>query len=245
MAGGKKVSTTPVSLGNRCFLAGSGRRSWQRPGRIFREEQDLFTREAGHLIHPCLPTALLLQYSRHDGVFTQPRARFGAATPPVMKKCAYCGRENADDAGQCGECGTALATEGASPASQLAAPENPARTLAERRMLFGALWCIGGVFVTAITYMAASGPGGGTYIVAWGAIVFGGIQFFRGLTGKDERPGVEDVGYDALDYATSLERQGRVQEAVAVYQKIVESYSDTAAGRDAQKSLESLKAKLG
>ncbi|MDP6634437.1 MAG: hypothetical protein QGG42_06040 [Phycisphaerae bacterium] len=48
-----------------------------------------------------------------------------------------------------------------------------------RNMLYGALWCIGGIVVTAATYSAASG--GGTYVVAWGAIVFGAIQFFRGL----------------------------------------------------------------
>ena len=47
-------------------------------------------------------------------------------------------------------------------------------------MLYGALWCIGGIVVTVATMSAASG--GGTYVVAWGAIVFGGIQFFRGLT---------------------------------------------------------------
>jgi hypothetical protein len=46
-------------------------------------------------------------------------------------------------------------------------------------MLYGALWCIGGIIVTAVTYSAASG--GGRYFVAWGAIIFGGIQFFKGL----------------------------------------------------------------
>jgi len=163
-----------------------------------------------------------------------------------MKRCDYCGRENADAAAQCGECGTSLAREDASQASQQsAAADNQARTVAEKRMLRGALWCIGGILVTGITYLAASGPGGGTYVVAWGAIVFGAIQFFRGLTGRDERPRVEDVGYDALAYATKLEMEGRVQEALAAYQKIAESYSATDAGRDAQKSLESLRAKLG
>jgi len=27
---------------------------------------------------------------------------------------------------------------------------------------------------------ASSGPGGGRYVIAWGAIIFGAIQFFRG-----------------------------------------------------------------
>ncbi len=50
---------------------------------------------------------------------------------------------------------------------------------AKKNMLYGALWCIGGILVTAVTFSAAGK--GGTYVVAWGAIIFGGIQFFRGL----------------------------------------------------------------
>ncbi len=51
---------------------------------------------------------------------------------------------------------------------------------AKKNMLYGALWCIGGIVVTIATYSAAA-SGGGTYVVAWGAIIFGGIQFIRGL----------------------------------------------------------------
>jgi hypothetical protein len=51
----------------------------------------------------------------------------------------------------------------------------------KKNMLYGLLWCIGGAIVTAATYqMAANSPNGGSYVVAWGAIVFGGIQFLRG-----------------------------------------------------------------
>ncbi|QDU50369.1 hypothetical protein [Gimesia panareensis] len=50
---------------------------------------------------------------------------------------------------------------------------------AQKHMMFGALWCIGGIVVTALTYSAASE--GGTYVVAWGAIIFGAVQFFRGV----------------------------------------------------------------
>lgn len=42
---------------------------------------------------------------------------------------------------------------------------------ARKDMLYGALWCIGG---TALT-LANVG------FIFWGAILFGGIQFFRGL----------------------------------------------------------------
>lgn len=53
------------------------------------------------------------------------------------------------------------------------------RDRASKDMLYGALWCIGGTVVTVATYSAASG--GGRYVVAWGAIIFGAIQFFKGL----------------------------------------------------------------
>ena len=53
-------------------------------------------------------------------------------------------------------------------------------------MLYGALWCIGGILVTGITFSAARS--GGTYFIAWGAVLFGGFQFLQGLyqylTGK-------------------------------------------------------------
>ena len=52
----------------------------------------------------------------------------------------------------------------------------------KKHMIYGILWCIGGTLVTAITYSAAS-ERGGTYVIAYGAVVFGAIDFFRGLFG--------------------------------------------------------------
>lgn len=49
----------------------------------------------------------------------------------------------------------------------------------KKNMIFGILWFIGGLVVTAATYSAASN--GGHYIVAWGAVIFGAIQFLQGL----------------------------------------------------------------
>lgn len=46
-------------------------------------------------------------------------------------------------------------------------------------MFWGAVWFIGGLAVTLITYSNAS-EGGGRYTVAYGAIIFGLIQFVRG-----------------------------------------------------------------
>jgi hypothetical protein len=56
------------------------------------------------------------------------------------------------------------------------------RRIASRKMLFGGLWCVGGTAVTLGTYeAAAAGNGHGGYVVAWGAVIFGAIQFVRGL----------------------------------------------------------------
>jgi hypothetical protein len=54
------------------------------------------------------------------------------------------------------------------------------REAGQKNMLYGALWCAGGIIVTTLTYEAAS-SGGGRYVVAWGAILFGAIQFLSGL----------------------------------------------------------------
>ena len=53
------------------------------------------------------------------------------------------------------------------------------REAGNKNMLYGALWCVGGLLVTILTYSAASD--GGTYVVAWGSVIFGAIQFFKGL----------------------------------------------------------------
>jgi hypothetical protein len=60
-----------------------------------------------------------------------------------------------------------------------------------KNALFGALWCIGGTAVTVLTYEAASG--GGTYFVAWGAILFGAIQAIRGLAMLGRKPQPADL----------------------------------------------------
>jgi hypothetical protein len=54
------------------------------------------------------------------------------------------------------------------------------KAIGKKNMLYGALWCTGGILVTTITYSAAS-SGGGTYYVTWGAMLFGGLQFLQGL----------------------------------------------------------------
>jgi hypothetical protein len=54
------------------------------------------------------------------------------------------------------------------------------RAAGRRHMVTGGVICAIGIVVTVVTYSAAA-EGGGSYVVAWGAIIFGGIRFFRGL----------------------------------------------------------------
>jgi hypothetical protein len=56
------------------------------------------------------------------------------------------------------------------------------REAAVRNMVLGGIICAVGLIITVATYSAAS-EGGGSYVVAWGAIIFGAIRFFRGLAG--------------------------------------------------------------
>jgi hypothetical protein len=49
-----------------------------------------------------------------------------------------------------------------------------------RNMVIGGIICLVGIVVTVGT-MAMAGQGGGRFILAWGAIVCGAIQFFRGF----------------------------------------------------------------
>jgi predicted RNA-binding Zn-ribbon protein involved in translation (DUF1610 family) len=49
-----------------------------------------------------------------------------------------------------------------------------------RNMMIGGVICLIGIFATLATLSLATQAGGGRYVIAWGAVVFGGIQFFRG-----------------------------------------------------------------
>jgi hypothetical protein len=163
----------------------------------------------------------------------------------MISKCDYCGRENAAGALRCSGCGSDRANPGGITPMAEPIPDDSTRRAAEKRMVRGALWCIGGILVTGTTYLLASGPAGGTYVIAWGAIVFGAVEFICGATGHKEEIDPEELAYHALEVATRLETEGRVQEAIAIYERIAQEYPNKPAGHDAQKSLESLRAKVG
>ncbi len=68
----------------------------------------------------------------------------------------------------------------ASPSVSLAAARSEEGS---RNMMIGGLICVVGIIITVVSYSSASsGSGGGRYVVAWGAILWGGIRFFRGLS---------------------------------------------------------------
>jgi hypothetical protein len=53
---------------------------------------------------------------------------------------------------------------------------------ASRDVQFGGLWLAGGFLVTLVTYsLAASNPRGGSFIVAYGAMIYGAFRLMRGL----------------------------------------------------------------
>ena len=52
-------------------------------------------------------------------------------------------------------------------------------------MVVGGVICVVGVTITVISFLVASGTGG-SHIIAWGAIVWGAIQFVRGLIQANE-----------------------------------------------------------
>ncbi len=54
---------------------------------------------------------------------------------------------------------------------------------ANRNILHGSLWCIGGTIVTVVSYQIAL-ENGGTYWITWGAILFGALQLLNGLLYK-------------------------------------------------------------
>lgn len=58
--------------------------------------------------------------------------------------------------------------------------ERAARVHAQRSIVWGVVWLVAGIVITAATYNAASREGG-TYVVAYGPILVGVIKIFRGI----------------------------------------------------------------
>jgi hypothetical protein len=90
----------------------------------------------------------------------------------------------AEGAADCPRCAAPLSIATADAPADCPAPEDcPATETPDggRDVLHGALWLLLGIVVTAGTYVLAAESGGGRFIVMWGAMLFGGLQFLRGL----------------------------------------------------------------
>jgi len=64
-------------------------------------------------------------------------------------------------------------------------PKEPIEDLAKKyknRMIRGLVWTIVGILLTWLTYDIASEQGG-TYLICWGAVIFGFIDLLAGLFG--------------------------------------------------------------
>ncbi len=106
-----------------------------------------------------------------------------------MKQCTYCGKKYPDDATTCAIDAEPLAQVGPQTAPSRGedeatprrfSPNDAVRAAANKNMLAGGLWCVGGIIVTAVTYGAASSrAGGGSYVVAWGPLSLARCSFFE------------------------------------------------------------------
>lgn len=57
------------------------------------------------------------------------------------------------------------------------------RAHASKMMVVGGILCLVGIVITVATHDAAEQNGGGTYVIAYGPMIIGGIRFFQGLFG--------------------------------------------------------------
>jgi hypothetical protein len=92
-------------------------------------------------------------------------------------KCPNCGGINPSSRLTCLGCNTNKPNV---PAKTTINNYKNIKTSGIRNILFGAFWFFGGIIATIYSYSSALS--GGTYIIAWGAIIFGGIQLLRGLS---------------------------------------------------------------
>jgi hypothetical protein len=107
-------------------------------------------------------------------------------------------------------------------------------------MFRGLLWFFGGCLVTAFTYIsAAKSPYGGSYVVAYGAIIYGAIQFVRG---KQYATGTVDPNTAAdqmLDIAATYESIDK-PKALALYAEIIKNYPTSRAANEATQNIKTL-----
>jgi hypothetical protein len=149
-----------------------------------------------------------------------------------MHTCPYCGREQLEPAERCPQCGKELAED--------LAKLDPRRAAGEKQMARGALWLILGVTVTVFTYTVARGHGG-SYIIAYGAIIGGLAMFFKGRFAAAGKIDMNEEATQLLEMAAMLESVDRVK-ATELYRKIIEQFPNTAQSEEASRNIQILSA---
>jgi hypothetical protein len=101
-------------------------------------------------------------------------------------QCPGCKEYISSDAVACRFCQRPLdqQTRQAAAAAQEIANHDYRKKQSLKTMLIGLAMLVVGIAITVGTYAAASSSrGGGSYVVTWGLIIFGGFRFFQGLIG--------------------------------------------------------------
>ena len=156
-----------------------------------------------------------------------------------MFKCSYCGKENPDQSTKCSECGTAPANDSDDPEASLnEESEDPGRAAGKKRMMQGTLWFLGGSFVTLFSYMDAASSTS-YYIVAWGALLYGAVEFFQGWLAATGRVKPNCQAQDLLNLAAQFESAAPAK-AVALYEEVAKQFPGTRASEEAQRNIRTL-----
>lgn len=124
-------------------------------------------------------------------------------TPDGQIKCGRCWHLNEPGRTGCGHCNNTWGLDALPllPQARAQAEQNVARDKAGGQARYqsgrvrtgtGLAVAVVGALVTWGTHAAASNSGGGRYVIAWGAIVFGLVHAVRGLV--DWMGGRPDVG---------------------------------------------------
>lgn len=162
-------------------------------------------------------------------------------------RCAYCGRENVGPTTHCAGCGTPL--EPARPASTPPPLPDPARdaarAAASQRMWRGAILFGVGIFLTMVPYPSAIRiPGGGIFMIALAAVLFGGYQFFQGLIALNGQDPKNATAEALLNEAAHLENEDRAK-AITAYREVIRQFPGTGASAEAQRNIETLTTHTG
>lgn len=81
---------------------------------------------------------------------------------------------------------TTASSAAAPVGSEAEAAPSAVQQSGQRLIMLGTLWLLGGLIVTAASYQLASSSGGGRFVMAYGAVIYGIVQIIRGLMRSGE-----------------------------------------------------------